>query len=201
MGKRGVFICIEGIDASGKTTHARQLVENLLHRGLDSVYTTEPTSGEIGNLIKTHILQSPQRVPSTIEALLFAADRIEHIENMIKPALQEGKIIISDRYVYSSLAYQGADGLDLKWIEEINKFAVQPDLAIYIDIPAEVVFERLKREKSIMENLQTQDRVREVYLKLVKEGKLTLINGNRQWDEVEKDILALVLSFLEKHLV
>ena len=201
MSKRGVFICIEGIDASGKTTHARQLVENLLNRGLDVVYTTEPTSGEIGNLIKTHILKSPQRVSSMIEALLFAADRIEHIENMIKPALQEGKIVISDRYVYSSLAYQGADGLDLKLIEEINKFAIQPDLAIYIDIPAEVVFERLKREKSIMENFQTQDRVREVYLKLVKEGKLMLINGNRPWDEVEKDILATVLNFLKKHLV
>jgi len=73
-------------------------------------------------------------------------------------------------------------------------------LAVYIDIPAEVVFKKLRR-KSVMENFQTQDRVREVYLKLVKEGKLTLINGNRQWDEVEKDILALVLSFLEKHLV
>jgi len=201
MSKRGVFICIEGIDASGKTTHARRLVENLRRKGFDAVYTTEPTSGEIGNLIKTHILKSPQRVSSMIEALLFAADRIEHIENMIKPALQEGKIVISDRYVYSSLAYQGADGLDLKWIEEINKFAIQPDLAIYIDIPAEVVFERLKREKSIMENFQTQDRVREVYLKLVKEGKLMLINGNRPWDEVEKDILATVLNFLKKHLV
>lgn len=199
MSKRGLFICIEGIDASGKTTHAHRLVENLLHKGFDAVYTTEPTSGEIGKYIRTHILQGKERVPSMIEALLFAVDRIEHVENMIKPALQEGKIVISDRYIYSSLAYQGAAGLDLKWIEEINKFVVLPNLAVYIDIPAEVVFERLKREKSVMENFQNQRKVREVYLKLVEERKLKLINGNRLGDEVEKDILATVLGFIKRH--
>jgi len=198
MIKRGVFICIEGIDASGKTTHAHRLVENLRHKGLNAVYTTEPTSSEIGKFIKTHILKSPKRVPSTIEALLFAADRIEHVENMIKPALQEGKIVISDRYVYSSLAYQGAAGLDLKWVEEINKFAILPDMAIYIDIPAEVVFERLRRDKSVMENFETQRKVRQVYLKLVQDGKLTLVNGNRSEDKVKKDILEIVLRFIKK---
>ena len=197
MGKRGVFICIEGIDASGKTTHAHRLVENLRRKGFDAVYTTEPTSGEIGKFIRTHILQGQERVPSTIEALLFAVDRIEHVENMIKPALQEGKIVISDRYIFSSLAYQGAAGLDLKWIEEINKFAIQPDLAVYLDISAEVVFERLKREKSVMENLETQRKVREIYLKLVEDRRLIFINGNRPSNEVEKDVLDLVLQFLE----
>lgn len=199
MSKRGVFICIEGIDASGKTTHARRLVENLRGKGFDAVYTTEPTSGEIGKIIRTNILQSQERVPSMIEALLFAVDRIEHVENMVKPALQEGKIVISDRYVYSSLAYQGAAGLDLKWIEEINKFAIPPDLAIYIDIPAEVVFERLRREKSVMENFQTQCKVREIYLKLVEDGRLIPINGNRPGNEVEKNILEIVINFIEKH--
>lgn len=198
MSKRGIFICIEGIDASGKTTHARRLVENLRQRGLDAVYTTEPTSGEIGNYIKTRILRSQERVPSMIEALLFAADRIEHVENTIKPALQEGKIVISDRYVYSSLAYQGTTGLDLQWIEELNRFAILPDLSVYIDIPVEIVFERLRREKSIMENPQTQQKVREVYLKLVNDGKLVLINGNRPSDEVEKDILETVLRSIEE---
>ena len=199
MSKRGVFICIEGIDASGKTTHARRLVENLRSKAFDAVYTTEPTSGEIGKIIRTNILQSQERVPSVIEALLFAVDRIEHVENMVKPALQEGKIVISDRYVYSSLAYQGAAGLDLKWIEEINKFAIPPDLAIYIDIPAEVVFERLRREKSVMENFQTQCKVREIYLKLVEDGRLIPINGNRPGNEVEKDILEIVINFIDKH--
>jgi dTMP kinase len=197
MSKRGVFICIEGIDTSGKTTHARRLVENLQGKGFDASYTTEPTTGEIGNFIRTRILRGQERVPSTIEALLFAVDRVEHVENTIKPLLQEGKIVISDRYVYSSLAYQGAAGLDLKWIEEINKFAIQPDLAVYLDISAEVVFERLKREKSVMENLETQRKVREIYLKLVEDRRLILINGNRPSSEVEKDVLDLVLQFLE----
>jgi dTMP kinase len=174
-------------------------VENLRGKGFDAVYTTEPTSGEIGKIIRTNILQSQERVPSMIEALLFAVDRIEHVENMVKPALQEGKIVISDRYVYSSLAYQGAAGLDLKWIEEINKFAIPPDLAIYIDIPAEVVFERLRREKSVMENFQTQCKVREIYLKLVEDGRLIPINGNRPGNEVEKNILEIVINFIEKH--
>ena len=199
MSKRGVFICVEGIDGSGKTTHARRLVENLRRKGFDAVYTTEPTSGEIGKFIRTRILQSRERVPSIIEALLFAVDRIEHVENVIKPALQEGKIVVSDRYIYSSLAYQGATGLNLRWIEEINRFAISPDLAIYIDIPAEVVFERLRRDKSVMENFQTQCKVREVYLKLVEDGKLVLISGNRPTSEVEKDIFATVLRFIEKH--
>ena len=199
MNKRGIFVCIEGIDASGKTTHARKLVENLRGKNFDAVYTTEPTSGEIGKFIRNHVLQGQERVSSIMEALLFAVDRIEHVENTIKPALQEGKTVVSDRYVYSSLAYQGAAGLDLKWIEEINKFAIQPDLTIYIDIPAEVVFERLKREKSVMENFQTQHRVREIYLKFVADGKLTPINGNRPAGEVEKDILETVLRFIEKH--
>lgn len=199
MNKPGSFICIEGIDASGKTTHAHRLVENLQSKGFDALYTTEPTSGEIGNFIRTRVLRGQERVSSIIEALLFAVDRIEHVENTIKPALQEGKLVISDRYVYSSLAYQGAAGLDLRWIEEINKFAIPPDLAVYIDIPAEVVFERLRREKSIMENLETQHKVREIYLKLVENRKLIHINGNKPSSEVEKDILTIVLNFIEKH--
>lgn len=200
MNKRGIFICIEGIDLSGKTTHAYRLVDNLRHKSFDAVYTTEPTSGEIGKFIRNNILQSQERASIIMEALLFAVDRVNHVEDTIKPALSEGKIVVSDRYVFSSLAYQGAAGLDLKWIEEINKFAISPDLAICIDIPVEVVFERLRREKSVMENSQTQTKVREVYLKLVEDGKLMLINGDRPVDEVESDILAIVLSFIEKNM-
>ena len=133
----GAFICIEGLDASGKTTHARRLVQSLGERGLDAVYTTEPSTGEIGEFVRRRILQRRRRVPSVVEALLFAVDRVVHVEKKIEPALREGRIVVSDRYVYSSLAYQGAAGLDMKWIEEINRFALLPDLAIYIDVPPE----------------------------------------------------------------
>jgi len=195
--KRGVFICIEGLDASGKTTHARRLVRNLRRRGFDAVYTTEPSLGEIGRFVRKQVLQRKRRVPSVMEALLFAVDRVDHVEKGIKPALEEGKIVVSDRYVYSSLAYQGAAGLDLKWIEEINRLALPPDLAIYMDVPPEVVVKRMKRKKSVMENLETQRRVRDIYMKFVENGRLVPINGNREKDEVAKDILAVVLDFLK----
>jgi dTMP kinase len=197
--KKGVFICIEGLDASGKTTHARRLVRNLRRRGFDALYTTEPSLGEIGSFIRKYILQRKKRVPSVVEALLFAVDRVDHVEKSIKPALERRKIVVSDRYVYSSLAYQGAAGLDLKWIEEINKWALPPDLAIYLDVPPEVVVKRIKRKKSVMENLETQRRVRDVYMKFVERGQLVPINGNREKDEVAKDILAVVLDLLKNY--
>jgi len=199
MEKQGAFICIEGLDASGKTTHAHRLVRNLLERGYEALYTTEPSSGQIGKFVRAYILERKRRIPTVVEALLFAVDRIDHVERTIKPATKEGKIVVSARYLYSSLAYQGATGLSLDWIEEINKFAISPDLAIYIDVPPKVVLERLKRKKSVMENLQTQRKVREVYIKLVEDGRLVLINGNRAKHEVAKDVLSTVLDFLKKN--
>ena len=197
MKKKGIFICIEGIDASGKTTHARRLVRNLRQRGFDAIYTTEPSPGEIGKFIRRYVLQRKKRVPSVVEALLFAVDRVDHLEKRIKPALRQGKIVVSDRYVFSSLAYQGAAGLDLNWIEEINKSALSPDLVIYIDVPPEVVVKRMKRKRSVMESLHTQQKVREIYMKLVENGRLVLIDGNRPKDDVAKDILAVVLDFMK----
>jgi len=195
--ERGLFICIEGLDASGKTTHARRLVWNLQKRGFEAIYTTEPSAGEIGKFIRKYVLQRRKRVPSVVEALLFAVDRVDHVEKEIKPALQEGKIVVSDRYVYSSLAYQGAAGLDIKWIEEINELALPSDLAIYIDVPAEVVVRRLRGRRSVMERLEIQRKVREVYMRLVKNGSLIPVDGNRPRDEVSKDVLTIVLDFLK----
>ncbi len=197
MEKRGFFICIEGLDASGKTTQARRLVRNLRRRSFEAVYTTEPSSGEIGRFIRSRILQRRKRVPSIVEALLFAVDRIDHVERRIKLALQEGKVVVCDRYVFSSIAYQGATGLNMKWIEEINRAVIPPDLAIYLDVPAEVVVKRMKRKRSVMERLQVQRRVQEVYMKLVQSGRLTPINANRPADEVSKNILEVTLNFLK----
>jgi len=199
--KKGVFICIEGLDASGKTTHAHRLVRNLRRKGFDAIYTTEPSRGEIGKFIRASILQRKRRVPSVVEALLFAVDRVDHVEKEIKPALEKGKIVVSDRYVYSSLAYQGAAGLDLKWIKEINRLALPPDLAIYIDVPPEVVVKRIKRKKTVMERLETQLKVREVYMKFVENGRLVPVDGNRTKDEVAKDVLTVVLDFLKNQRI
>jgi dTMP kinase len=197
MKKQGIFICIEGLDGSGKTTHAHRLVRNLQKRGIDSVYTTEPSKGELGTFIRGTILEGKKRVPRVIEALLFAVDRIEHFEKDVKPALKDGKVVVSDRCVYSSLAYQGAAGLDLKWIKEINKFALPPDLALYINVPPEIVVKRIRRKKSVMERLETQRRVQKVYMKFVENGKLIALNGDRKKSEVEQNILNVTLKFLE----
>lgn len=198
MVKRGVFICLEGIDASGKSTQARWLVRNLRRRGFDAIYTTEPSDGEIGKFIKRYVLQRKRRIPAVVEALLFAVDRIDHVESKIERALESGKIVVSDRYVYSSLAYQGAAGLDVGWIKQVNQMALTPDLAIYIDVPPEVVVKRMKRRRSVMETLETQRRVREVYMQLVHEKRLVLIDGNRPAREVVQNILAVVLKRLKR---
>ena len=199
MTEKGVFVCIEGLDGSGKSTHAHRLVRNLNKRGFDAVYTTEPSTGELGTFIRGTILEGKKRVPRVVEAVLFAADRFEHLEKEVKPALEEGKIVVSDRCVYSSLAYQGAAGLDLEWIEEINSSALPPDLAVYIDVPPEVVVKRIRRKKSVMERLETQRRVQKVYIKFVKNGKLVSIDGDKTKAEVEQALLRLVLGFLETH--
>jgi len=196
--RKGMLICIEGIDASGKTTQAKLLVKNLNERGYEAVYTSEPTKGFFGQILRQKILYGNERVPAVVEALLFALDRLEHVEKEIKPALEKEKIVVSDRYLYSSIAYQGAAGLDPAWIEEINKWAIKPDLAIYLDVPAEVVIKRLKRKRSVMETLENQRRVRNVYLRLVKEGMLLLVDGNRPIEEIEREILEIVMKRLRK---
>jgi len=198
MKRKGVFICVEGLDGCGKTTQTRLLVERLEKKGYDAIYTAEPSRGKIGSFIKKYCLHGETRVSSIVEALLFAADRFEHVEKEVIPALNKGKLVVSDRYVYSSLAYQGAAGLDLKWIEKINEHAMRPDLAVFIDVEPETVIQRLKPKKSVMENLETQRKVRDVYVKFVEKGELVKIDGNKSKQEVANDILTVVLGFLEK---
>ena len=197
--KKGFFICIEGLDGSGKTTHAHRLVRNLQKRGFDAVYTTEPSRGELGTFIRGTILEGKKRIPRVVEALLFAVDRVEHFEKDVKPALKEGKVVVSDRCFYSSLAYQGAAGLDLEWIEEINRFALPPDFVLYIDVPPEVVVNRIRRKKSVMERLETQRRVQQVYMRFVDNGKLVPLDGDRKKCDVEQSILSVILEFLENN--
>ena len=193
MKGKGFFICVEGLDGCGKTTQTKLLVRKLRKMGWDAVYTAEPSRGKIGQFIKKYCLHGEKRTFPIVEALLFAADRFEHVEREVIPALNEGKIVVSDRYVYSSLAYQGATGLDLKWIEMINEHAIRPDLAIFVDVEPEAVIKRLKPKKSVMENLETQRKVREVYVKFVEKGELVRIDGNKYTKEVADDILKVVL--------
>ncbi|MCS7119859.1 MAG: dTMP kinase [Nitrososphaerota archaeon] len=192
--KKGFFICIEGIDKSGKTTQSRLLVDALRREGIEAYYTTEPSEGEIGRFIRRQILYTTHRAPAVVEALLFAADRADHIEREILPAISKGSTIICDRYVYSSIAYQGAAGLSIEWIKEINRFALKPDLAIYLDVPVEVALGRCGVKKSIMESRETQERVREIYLRFVDSGEMTLIDASGSVKEVADRVKGLVLQ-------
>jgi dTMP kinase len=194
---KGVFICIEGLDGCGKTTQAKLLVTRL-RKSRNAVYTAEPSNGKIGRFIKKHCLHGDKRSSGVVEALLFAADRSEHVENTVLPALKRGQIVVSDRYVYSSLAYQGATGLDLGWIKRINEYAIRPDLAIFIDVEPETVVQRLKPKKSVMETLETQRKVREVYVGFAETGELTRVDGNKSKKQVADDIAAVVKNFLKK---
>jgi len=197
MTKKGVFIVIEGLDGSGKTTQATLLAIKLSenHKVL---CTAEPSHGKIGTFIRNDCLYEERRLPTEAEALLFAADRIEHMKNELAPALSEGKIVICDRYIYSSLAYQGGAGLSLDWIKTINARALEPDFALYIDVPPERVLGRLKRKRSVMETLETQKKVREIYLKYVEKGELIIIDGNRSKEIVAEELCSKVLNLLKK---
>ncbi|NIQ05847.1 MAG: dTMP kinase, partial [Candidatus Korarchaeota archaeon] len=95
MGKKGFFVCIEGLDGCGKTTQTRLLVEQLGHKGYDAIYTTEPTQGEIGEFIRKYCLHGRERISSVVEALLFAADRFEHVEKTVAPAIGKERFVVS----------------------------------------------------------------------------------------------------------
>ena len=119
------------------------------------------------------------------------------MQTEVKPALDEGKLVICDRYIYSSLAYQGSAGLSLDWIKTINARALQPDICIFIDVPPEKVIERLQRKKSVMETLETQQKVREVYLKYVEKGELVRVDGDKEKEQVAEDLYKTVSGLIE----
>lgn len=191
---KGKFISIEGLDRCGKSTHAKLLARWLRSKGHEVVVTDEPTDGAVGRMIK-QILRGELKVPLDIEALLFAADRVQHVVNVIKPALADGKIVISERYIHSSLAYQSARGLSINWIKKINKYAPRPDLTILIDVPTEVAFSRDRPSRRLDEfekNLKLQERVRRNYLRVAKAEGLKVVNGDCPRGEVQAELRKLV---------
>ena len=197
--KAGAFIVFEGIDGSGKTTHHRILSQSLQNMGFDLVVTAEPTKERIGMLIRDSIQSPSKRLPVVSEALLFAADRFYHTKNLIEPALSAGKIVISDRYVHSSYVYQGIGGVDIEWLRNINRFALTPDLCIYIDITPDLGQRRLKRRtRTVFEESSLQRRIRDLYLRFVDAGEMVLINGDAPVSEVQRQVKRLALEKLKE---
>ena len=191
---KGKLVSIEGIDGCGKTTHVKLLAEWLRSQGYKVVVTDEPTDGIIGRIIK-RALRGELKLSVTAEALLFAADRVQHIAELIRPALMAGKIVITERYFYSSFAYQSARGLSMAWLESINRAAMKPNLVILIDLPADAALQRIKRSRKLDKfemDLQLQRRVRANYLRIARLKGFKIVNGERPIDEVQADIRKIV---------
>jgi dTMP kinase len=202
MRNRGFFIVFEGIDGSGKSTHIKLLENKFKQKGFQVCLTKEYTDNPIGKLIGSYAVGGERSLSPETEALLFAADRREHT-NEINRILNQNKTVISDRYIHSSLAYQGALGLSLEWIRTLNRFALKPDLVLFLDIDPTSSLKRLKqREQTVFEEADYLKLVREIYLKFVKEGSIVKVNAEKSIDEIQHVITSHVEKLItpEQHL-
>ncbi len=145
--KKGLLVSIEGIDGSGKSTLAASLVATLSSAGLPVLLTKEPGATQLGTILRALVQKKEMPICSKAEYLLFAADRAQHFEQIIIPALEQGKIIISDRMADSSLVYQGyGRGLDKTMITQVNSWTmngITPDITIYVKVSAQTAFKRI----------------------------------------------------------
>lgn len=178
MPRNGCLIVFEGIEGSGKTTASRKLQKYLTTKGYKASWTREPTNSKIGSLIED-ILRGNTAVADEAVSLLFAADRADHTKRIIAPAIKKGYIVISDRYVHSSIAYQKSGMGKIfkrKWLERINKYAIPPDLVIFLDISPEEGLSRIGKWQRIhddkfFEDIETQKRIRDAYHEILNLNK------------------------------
>jgi len=198
MAGKGLFIVLEGIDGSGKDTHIKFLAKELRELGYAVVETAEPSRDRVGTFLQRYAKRKEERLPAESEALLYASDRFDHVKNVIKPALRRDQIVISARYYYSSMAYQGAVGVDLDWIREMNRFALKPDLAVLLDILPEYSLHRLKRRRSIYEDSDYLRKVRDIYIRLVNEGELVKVDADRPKRVVQGELLSMIQELVER---
>jgi len=198
MAGKGLFIVLEGIDGSGKDTHLKFLAKELRELGYTVVETAESSRDRVGTFLKRYAKGNEKRLPAESEALLYASDRFDHVKNVITPALLRDQIVISARYYYSSMAYQGAVGVDLDWIKEMNRFALKPDLAVLLDILPEYSLHRLKRRRSIYEDSDYLRKVRDIYIKLVNEGDLVKVDADRPKRVVQGELLSMIQDLVER---
>ena len=200
----GLFIVMEGTDGSGTTTQGNLLAAELGRRGWTVVRTSEPSGGDIGRLLR-QVLQSRATEPLVAEivALLFAADRIDHCEREIRPALARGEAVVCDRYLGSSLAFQVTDGagaFDANWIRQINRGVLEPDLSVLVDVPIETAMARIERRGKPLERFEVAPVLTEVRARYheafapgaVGLGKTALIDGARPAEVVFAEVLSAV---------
>lgn len=201
----GRFIVLEGLDGAGTTTQTSRLVEWLRARGTDALATAEPTDGLIGKQLRSW-LETETALPPSTAALLFAADRDFHLRDEpygILSQLARGKWVVSDRYLFSSLAYQSAEGLSLDDLLAFNRLAPDPDLTVFLDIEPEHALSRIESRgnpTSRYENAQALGAVWRAYNELRATGRglgsLVIVDARGSVEDVESSIQVAVSEHL-----
>ena len=192
----GLFLVFEGPDGSGTTTHAKLLAARLEAHKMPVLLTREPTSGPIGQEIRRK-LQSREELDQRDLQQLFTNDRAEHVANIIVPSLQEGIIVISDRYTLSTIVYGVAKGIDSTWLQSINANFPEPDLTIITLPPFEVCLERLgaRAERDQFEENDFQRRVYDGYAGL-QDPNVLFVNTDNPADETAETIWKCIVKLL-----
>ncbi len=193
-----LFIVLDGIDGSGTTTHSKLLAGFLSLKGLKIYLTHEPSNSEIGKLLRDFL--KDDKIPPSTDALLFAADRDLHYRNEIKMKLEEGYIVISDRYIESSIIYQScqSESITIEWVKSLNKFAGKPDLTIILDIDPKMSLARKnQRDLEKFEDTSFLEQVRKLYITRAKEEGYSIINTDDIIELVQENIQQIVLNKLK----
>ena len=198
--RKGLFITFEGGDGCGKTTQIKLLDEYLREKGYKTLFTREPGSKGLGIKLREILLNYDGEVSPTCESFLFLADRAQHVDCIIKPALEEGVIVLCDRHTDSTVAYQGyGRGLDLEQIHNLNNIAtsgLKPDLTIVLDVDVETSQKRVGAEKDRMESagIEFFERVRKGFLEIAKQEpeRVKVVDSTQTIEEIHQQILELV---------
>jgi len=197
--QQSIFIVLDGIDGSGTSTHSKLLTGFLSLKGLKTYLTQEPSNSDIGKLLRTYL--KDDKIPASTDALLFAADRVLHFNNDIKKKLEEGYIVISDRYLESSIAYQSSqsENVSVDWVKTLNKFAGKPDLTIILDIDPKLSLTR-KPQKVLdkFEDTSLLEKVRQVYLNRAKSEGYFVIYTDDIIEIVQAEIQEIVIEKLDQ---
>lgn len=188
----GQFIVFEGLDGSGQSTQAELLHKFLSKRGRLAVLTKEPTQDSRAGKKIRKILDKKQKTSPQKLQQLFAQDRKEHLQKTIIPVLKQAKIVISDRYFFSSFAFGAADGLDLKWLIKINKVFLMPDITFILKARPEVCLERIakrRKQKTLFEEKAKLAKVWKNYAILAKKfKKVYIVEGEKPIKQVSSEI-------------
>ncbi len=191
-----MFIAIEGIDGSGKSTTIKELCKYLEIKGHSVLRTAEPTDMPTGKLIREVLAKKDEESRLTHEmlALMFASDRLNHLRERVWSALKEKKIVVTDRYFFSSIAYQSVN-VSYDWIKEINRFATMPDILVFIDVSIDKALERISTFRQKTELYETREYLEQIdrnYKTVIADFKdsmrIIYLDGNLKMDEIYSDI-------------